>query len=101
MFSADTTIQTWMVVNNVWEYPKLRDFSLLAVTSCISKSAYWLGTYSVKVCENICYQTQILFIFVIFFSEIGQCFRPAQTKMTIENQKAGHVGIILNKIWYF
>ena len=35
--------------------------------------------------ENMCYQTQMPFIFVIFL-EIGQWFQPAQTK-SLENQK--------------
>ena len=34
-------------------------------------------------------------IFVILFSDIGQCFRPAQAK-NLENQKSGHVSLILD-----
>ena len=44
-----------------------------------------------KFDEDMCYQTQILSIYVIFFSDIGQCFRSAQTK-SLENQKTGFVG---------
>ena len=36
------------------------------------------------------YQTQMPFIFVIFYSDIGQCFRPAQTN-SLKNQKVGLV----------
>ena len=36
------------------------------------------------------YQTQMPSIFLILFSDIGQCLRPAQTK-SLENQKSGHV----------
>ena len=50
-----------------------------------------------KFVEDMCYQTQILFIFEILFSDIEQCFRPAQTK----SKKSGLVKIILNKIRYF
>ena len=47
--------------------------------------------------ENMCYQIQIPFIFVIFFSDIGQCFWPTQTKSLVY-QKSGYVMIILDKI---
>ena len=43
------------------------------------------------------YQTQMPFIFVIFFSDIGQCFCPAQTK-SLKNHKSGHVRIIQDNI---
>ena len=51
-----------------------------------------------KFGEDMCYQTQILFIFVISFADIGQCFRPAQTK-NLENQKSGHIRMILSSIY--
>ena len=35
----------------------------------------------------MCYHTQMPFIFVTLFSDIGQCYQPAQT-MSLENQKA-------------
>ena len=43
------------------------------------------------------YQTQVPLIFVILFSEIGQCFHPA-TKKSIGNQKFDNVRINLNNI---
>ena len=51
----------------------------------------------------MCYtnnQTQMSFIFVVLFSNIGQCFRPAQKK-SLENQKSNHVRINKNNIPYF
>ena len=40
------------------------------------------------------YQTQILLIFVVLFSDLGQCFQPNQLK-SLENQKFGHVWIYI------
>ena len=41
-----------------------------------------------KIGEAMYYQTQMPIIFVILFSDIGQCFRLTQS---LENQKSGHV----------
>ena len=59
----------------------------------IPKCAYRLDTRSMKVGESIFYQTQMSLSFLILFSDIGQCFHPAQTK-SFENQKSTNVGII-------
>ena len=40
----------------------------------------------------MCYQTQMLLIFLILFSDIGQCFCPAQTK-SLENQNPATLGL--------
>ena len=48
----------------------------------------------------MCQQTQMPFIFAIFFSDIGHCFRTAQTK-SLENQKSSKIRIISNEIQYF
>ena len=40
-----------------------------------------------KFCEDMCYQTQIPLIFVMYFSGIGQSCRSAQ-KNGLENQKS-------------
>ena len=48
----------------------------------------------------MCYQTQMPFIFVILFSDIGQYFQSAQTNSP-ENQKSYPDRIILDKIRYF
>ena len=45
--------------------------------------------------EYMCKQTQMPFIFVTIFSDIGQCFRPDQIQ-SLENQKSRHIRIILN-----
>ena len=50
--------------------------------------------------EDMCYQTQMPSIFVILFSDIGQCFRIAQTK-SLENQKSGYVRINSDNITCF
>ena len=34
------------------------------------------------------------------FTDIRQCFRPAQTK-GLKNQKFNHILVILDNIWYF
>ena len=56
-----------------------------------SKHMYWL--HSGKFGEAMSYQIQMPLIFLILFSDIGQCFRTTQTK-SLENQKSGHVSII-------
>ena len=45
----------------------------------------------------MCYQIQMSLIFEIFFSDIGHCFRPAQTKC-LENQKFGYLSVFLVNI---
>ena len=55
-------------------------------------------------CSSIMYETtqkkHNKFISVALFSDIGQCFGPAQTK-GLENQKSCHVRMISYKIQHF
>ena len=74
-----------------------------AVTSGISMyQNVWINETHIlwEFGENMCYQTQMAFLFMILFSGIGQCFRPAQIQ-SLENQKSGHVRMILDNIWCF
>ena len=43
------------------------------------------------------YQTQMSLIFLVLFSDMGQCLRPAQTK-SLKKSKIGHVRIIEDSI---
>ena len=63
---------------------KLADTSEISIyqNGCIDKT-YILWKFG----EDICYQSQMPFIFMIFFSEKGQCCQPApKTVLKIKYQ---------------
>ena len=66
---------------------------LCAFPSCCSSKCFTTKG------ENMSYQKEMPFIFVIFFGT-GQCFHLA-TKSSVGNQKSGHIKIILDKTRYF
>ena len=50
--------------------------------------------------EAMCYQTQMPLKFLMYFSDIGQCFCSGQKK-SLKNQKSDHVRMIWDNIPYF
>ena len=102
-FGGDSTIQTWIVNNNVWKCPKKRNkikgpsitckmCILIRHTFC--ESLVMICTTKQKCCSFLWY----------YFSDIGQCCRLAQ-KNGFENQKSGSVRINYDNIpnfwWIF
>ena len=94
------TLQTWMLVNVCRKIPKKRNKIKGPSITCsyiwdinISKYVYWLDTHSMKVWWRYVLPNTNAVHYWDIFSDIGQSFRTAQTKI-LENQKSGLVRII-------